>query len=189
MNESKIPVRYSKALFDYAHSKGVTEEVERDMRLILNLSSTEEFILLTTNPVIRPSKKKMILEKAFANTLSEPSMSLCRLVVDKGRESYLAAIARYYITLSVKERGLTDVLLTTAVPVSEKIKERIATVVAEVFSTMPLMKERIDKDIVGGFILQVDDKLLDASVRTALRRVTGELSRPDGRIITNNKEN
>lgn len=171
MNDSKISVRYAKALFELALEKNKLVEIEADMRLIMEISLLDEFRALLENPVVLPSKKQEIFEIAFKGALDSLSFSLIRQIIGNGREQYLPAIARNFISSSVKHRGITQATLTTAVKAGDKIKRSIITMVSNYFRTDVALKEVVNKDIIGGFILRVDDTLIDASVRNRLRKV------------------
>jgi len=171
MNDSKISVRYAKALYELALENDKLVVVESDMKLLLEISELEDFRTLIQNPVIPSSKKIEIFNSAFKAGLSDLSLSLANQLFRSGREQYIPAIARNFIKSSVKQRGITQVSLTTAVTASNKVKKDIEKMVSEKFSTQVLLKEIVDKDIVGGFVLRIDDNMIDASVRNRLKKI------------------
>jgi F-type H+-transporting ATPase subunit delta len=103
------------------------------------------------------------------------SLSLIDLIVKNGRESFIPAIARNFIHETKKFNGITDSVLTTAVKVDDKVRKQITDMITDVFKTKVDLKENIDPEIVGGFILQIDDSYIDASVRNKLRKIKKEL--------------
>jgi len=171
MNDSKISVRYAKALFELALEKDKLLQVEADMRLILEISLMDEFKDLLENPVVLPSKKEEIINAAFKGALTGLSFSLIRQVIRNGREIFLPAIARNFISSSEKHRGLTQVYLTTAVQASDKIKRDIKKMLSEYYNTEVSLNEVVNEEIIGGFILRVGDNLIDASVKNRLRKI------------------
>jgi F-type H+-transporting ATPase subunit delta len=175
MNDSKISVRYSRALFQLAIDKKLLDKVSQDMVFISEVCKTPEAKELIHNPVIRPSKKTAILHNLLDGKVEEITLSLIDLVIRNGRESFLPAIARVFIHETMKYHGVTETYLTTAVGVDEKVKKEISDLVAEVFGTKVDLKENIDPDILGGFILRVDDNYIDASIRNKLRKISKEL--------------
>jgi F-type H+-transporting ATPase subunit delta len=175
MNESRISVRYAKAVFEVALDKGVLKEVGEDMAIILNVSYSPDFRIFAGNPAIPPSKKKEIFHAAFENELNPVTFSLTDLVIANGREGYLAAIARNFIALSKKEMGITDAEVTTAVGITEQLRSRLKKVISDTFSTRAEIKEFVDPAIIGGFVVRIEDNLFDASVRTKLKKIGKEL--------------
>jgi F-type H+-transporting ATPase subunit delta len=75
----------------------------------------------------------------------------------------------------MKYHSVTETYLTTAIGVDSTVRKEIADLVAEVFSTKVDLKENIDPNIIGGFILRVDDNYIDASIRNKLRKISKEL--------------
>jgi F-type H+-transporting ATPase subunit delta len=176
MNDSKISVRYSKALLQSAINKNIIDDVNSDMILIMEVCSMTEMKELLQNPVIVPSRKRGIFHKIFENNIEDTTLSLIDLVVMNGRESFLPAIARVFMSETRKYKGITETVLTTAVPVDEKIKTQIKELVASVFNTKVDLKETIDSEIIGGFILKIEDNFIDASVRNKLKKIKKELT-------------
>ena len=74
-----------------------------------------------------------------------------------------------------KHNGITESVLTTAVKVDVKIKKQITDLLSEVFKTKIEIEENIDSEIIGGFILRVDDNYIDASIKNKLRKIKKEL--------------
>jgi len=175
MNDSKISVRYSRALFQSALEKKILEKVNEDMIFISEICKIQEAKEFLHSPVIFPSKKTEIFHKILGNNLEEITLSLIDLVVKNGRESFLPAIARVFIHETKKYKGITESVLTTAVKVNAKVKKQIIELISEVFKTKVELEENIDRDLIGGFILRVDDNYIDASIRNKLRRIKKEL--------------
>jgi F-type H+-transporting ATPase subunit delta len=175
MNDSKISVRYSRALFQSALEKKMLERVYQDMNHVGQVCAVPEVRELLHSPIVRPSKKTEILHAVFGKELSGLTCSLIDMVIKNGRETYLPAIARVFMSNTMKYNGITDTILTTAVKVDDKIKKQISGLISSAFKTKVELKEVIDKDIIGGFILRIDDKLIDASIRNKLRRIGKEL--------------
>lgn len=176
MNDSKISVRYAKALFSLAAENKVLESIYTDMAYLLELCRIPEVKELLENPVIVPSRKEDILHKVTGEKIHKLTASLIGLVVKNGRETFIPAIAREFIRETKQHKGITEAVLTTAVRVDDKIRAQITDLVAGIFKTKVELKEEIDKDIIGGFILRVEDSYIDASVRKKLRVIEKELT-------------
>ncbi len=175
MNEGKISVRYSRALFETALEKKLLDKVYQDMKFISEMCKVPEMKEFLNSPIIRPSKKTDILHKVLGKNVEKITFSLIDMIVKNGRESFLPAIARVFIHETKEYNGITESVLTTAVPVDAKIKTQITDLISGVFKTKVELKEVIDKDIIGGFILRVEDNYIDASVKNKLRKIEKEL--------------
>lgn len=175
MNDSKISVRYSRALFQSALEKKIIDKVNDDMIFIAEvcrLPETKEFL---HSPIIPPSKKEEIFHRMLEGNIEKITMSLIDLVVKNGRESYLPAIARVFIHETLKYKGITESVLTTAIKVDPGVKKQITDLISKVFSTQVELQEIVDPSIIGGFILRVDDNYIDASIQNKLRKIKNEL--------------
>jgi F-type H+-transporting ATPase subunit delta len=181
MNDSKISVRYSRALFQSALEKKILDKVNQDMIFISEICKfpdTKEFL---QSPIIPPSKKTTIFHNMLGSNVEKITLSLIDLVVKNGRESHIPAIARVFISETMKHKGVTKSVLTTAVKIDVKIRKQITDLISEVFKTKVELEEKIDTGIIGGFILRVDDNYIDASIKNKLRKIRKELK---GNILT-----
>jgi F-type H+-transporting ATPase subunit delta len=176
MNDSKISVRYSRALFHSAEEKKLLDKVYQDMIFIAELCRIEEVKEVLTSPIIVPSKKKAILSGLLEKNVEKITLSLVDLLIKNGREDYLPAVARVFRDETLKYHGITPTSLITAVPVNDTTRKQISSLVSSVFKTKVELTESVDKGIIGGFILKVNDNYIDASVKTKLRKVKKGLS-------------
>jgi F-type H+-transporting ATPase subunit delta len=175
MNDSKISVRYSRALFQTALEKKILDKVNQDMIFISEICKFPETKEFLQSPIIVPSKKEAVFHKILGDNVEKITLSLIDLIVKNGRESFIPAIARVFIHETKKYKGITESILTTAVKVNEKVKKQINDLISEVFKTKVELKENIDPEILGGFILQIDDNYIDASIKNKLRKIRKEL--------------
>jgi len=175
MNESRISVRYSKALFQSALDRNILDTINQDMVLIRDICAVPEVKELLTNPVIRPAKKADTLKGILGRDINPLTLSLVELVVRNGRERYLPSIARVFVHETKKHRGITESVLTTAVKIDPELKKQVSGMIEKLLDTKVDLKENIDESIIGGFILRVEDNYVDASIRNKLRKIRSEL--------------
>lgn len=176
MNEGKIPVRYAKALFETALSRNTLDRVFDDMNYVGEVCRIPQIDELLKSPVITPSLKTKVLTEIFGKDISGLTMSLIGLMVKNGRESFLPAVARNFRDRTMKYKGITESSLVTAVPVGDKTKKAVENLISQKFKTKALLKESVDPEIIGGFVLKVNDYFIDASLRSRLRKIRKELS-------------
>ena len=81
----------------------------------------------------------------------------------------------YFIHETMKYKGITESVLTTAVKVDDKLRNRLLILFRMSFKTKVELKEIIDPEIIGGFILRIDDNYIDASIKNKLRKIKKEL--------------
>lgn len=183
MNHSKISVRYSKALFQVAIEKNLLDKISTDMLFISDLCKLSEVKEILESPIIIPSKKTAIFQSILEKNVEKVTLTLVALLIKNGRESFLPAVARVFRDETLKFQGITETYLTTAVPVNDKIRKQISELISSVFNTKVELKETVDKEIIGGFVLKVNDNFIDSSVRNKLRKIKKELSVKFSRTI------
>jgi F-type H+-transporting ATPase subunit delta len=171
MNDSKISVRYSKALFETAVERNVLDKVYQDMVFISQLSEMEEVKEILASPVITPSKKKSILFSVLEKNVEKTTLMMVDLLIKNGRENFLPAVARVFKTNTLKYRGITETSLVTAIRVNDATRKKVTDLVEKTFNTKAELTETVSKDIIGGFILKINDNYIDASIRNKLRKI------------------
>lgn len=181
-----VSMRYAKALMEYAKSTGAEERMYVAM-CALNRSFEKHPDLRTAleNPIL-PLQEKFSLICAAAVGDAPAGRELTRfitLVLKNRREPFLQYICLSYLDLYRKSRHIGVAKLTTAVPVSHEVWERIRdTASHQLHATMELQTE-VDPSIEGGFIFDINGFRLDASIATQLKRVKQQFIDKNRRIV------
>ena len=173
MLNPRLAGRYAKSLIDLAVQTNQLEVVYKDMLYLQSIcKASREFVNLLRSPIISADKKGKILESITKGKVSELTASFNSLMVKKGRESTLPEIIEAFITMYNEIKGIHKVKLTTAQPVSEGLKESIVNKFLSTTSLKNIQLEAVVKDeLVGGFILEFDNKLVDASIIRDLKDI------------------
>ena len=174
MQNPRLAARYAKSLIDLSMEMNGLESTLADMRLIEQACSvSHEFLNMLRSPIISADKKIAIINSIFGTNISDLTKRFAHLLIAKGREMFLAEISTAFIAQYNVHKNIATVNLTTATPIDDKLK---AAIVAKV---TPLMrqgctvevKSAVNKDLIGGFVVEVEDKLFDASIRKRLADV------------------
>lgn len=176
MNQSKISVRYAKAIFETAKENNVQKEVFSDFILISDLiSKNADFNEVISSPVIKPSEKALLFSEVFTSAVNALTMKFLGLIVSNNREKYLVDIARVYSDLYHKENNIKEVVLTTPFGIDDEIKEQLAKTVADSFKSGVEVKDQINPNMIGGVIVRIDNMQLDLSIATQLKEIKESL--------------
>jgi F-type H+-transporting ATPase subunit delta len=176
MNESKITVRYAKALFGLVKEDGTLDIQKKDIELLFQcLKEIPELLEVIHSPVMKASEKTRLFDLSFADSFSPLTVTFLHLVLDSRREEYLPGICRYFLDLIKAEQGIRDAELVTASPLDEKLRQSIISLITKNFHTKVDLHEKVDGSIIGGFILRVGDQQLDASLSSKLEKIKNEL--------------
>jgi F-type H+-transporting ATPase subunit delta len=173
---SRLAVRYAKALIGLAIEKGKANEVYQDMLLIKKMcAESREFTVLLHSPVVKPYRKEKILQALTDGRVTVITTNFNKLLVERTRESYLPEIAESYIEQYKEYKKIHVVKLTTAVPVSEKVKANFVSKVKEVSGVEHIeLQTEVNPDIIGGFIFESEGRLVDASVAYDLNSIRNQ---------------
>ncbi len=172
MNESKISVRYAKALFQLGKEKNVLDTIVTDMKLIDELCNTvHDFWLMVESPVIKTSQKRQTVKSVLADKLDGISLNFLDMVFENHREIFIKDMVRNFLDLYLKDKGVVSAKLTTASVIGKEGKANLSEMLKKAFDSKIELEEVLDKDIIGGFVLRVDDQELDMSVSTQLNQI------------------
>ncbi len=173
MSNPRLATRYAKSLIDLSIEKGLLEEVYKDILYLKSVfESSQELINFLNNPVITSDQKLKVVKSLDSERTGELTKSFNRLLIRKGRESYLPEIADAFIEQYKVHKGIYTVTLITAIPVSEDVKNIIISRI----KSQGRMKEVelltvVQENIIGGFILEGSGRRIDASVAYDLAKI------------------
>ncbi len=175
MNDSKISVRYAKALFHAADEEKKLERVVKDVKAFENALQMPRFREVLQSPVVKTSAKKQLIKDGFKKDVDELFFNFVLLVLTNKRESYLVPILRNLKALYKEKLGIKTAELTVSAEINDTLRKKFSDLMSKTFNSKIEFEEKIDPDIIGGFILKVEDEQFDASVKSELARVKKKL--------------
>jgi F-type H+-transporting ATPase subunit delta len=169
MNTGIITMRYAKALFAYTEHEEASEEVFVEMETLARNFALEPRLRPTLlNPLLRVRDKVALVKSAISERVSRQSWRFIRLVVRNHREDMLQNMALNYLVLYRKARNINIATMETAVPLPPEIEERLKAMKNNhSHGTIELIK-RVNPDLIGGFIFQMNYLRIDGSVASQL---------------------
>ncbi len=181
MPNPRLATRYAKALLDLSIEKGQLEQVYADMQWIKAVcKSNPDFVNLLRSPIIKSDVKKKILDAVTAGKLSDLSIAFNKLITTKGRESNLPEISNAFIEAYKAEKNIHTVKLTTASQVTDATKETIINQIKKSAGFEKIeLETKVNADLIGGFVLQIGDKLVDASIAYDLKTIAKQFENND----------
>jgi F-type H+-transporting ATPase subunit delta len=181
MPNPRLATRYAKSLIDLAKEKDQLEQVYADMQWLQAVNkSNRDFVNVVKSPVIKPDTKVKIVEAVTKGNVSEMTNGFIRLMIKKGRESFLPEVVNAFVTQYKVFKNIHVIHLTTATALSEELKNAI---VNQVKSTTDMknieLETKVDADLIGGFVVQAGDKLIDASIAYDLKNIAKQFENND----------
>lgn len=175
MKESRIALRYAKALFELAEEQNFLEQAHNDMQLVQSVClSNKDFRLMLYSPIIKTDKKTAILKQLFKGTVHDISLSFLLIIASKRREAYLDEIAKQFIEFYRESKNIITAYLTTAEATNDATRNKVLNIVKDYTHKDVVLVEEIKEKIMGGFILKFADKQLDESINTKIIRLKRE---------------
>jgi F-type H+-transporting ATPase subunit delta len=178
MVDSRAASRYVKSLLGLAVEKNALEAVHSDMLLFSKvLDENRAFELVLRNPIIKHDKKRDILERIFEGKVHPLSMAIFDILTRKNREALLPTIAREFHAAYNVYKGIGRAYITTAVPLDAQLRADFESIVKKISEKDKVeLTEKIDKEMIGGFILNVADRQIDASMKNKLKALKVQFS-------------
>jgi F-type H+-transporting ATPase subunit delta len=181
MSNPRLAARYAKSLIDLSIEKDQLENVYADMQWLQEIcKASRDFVNVLRSPVIKPEMKIKILEAITTGNISEITSIFNRLLIKKSRESNLPDIIKAFIKQYKEHKNIHLVKLTTAVPISDEVKNEIITQINKTAGYENIeLETKVNEDLIGGFVLQTGDQLVDASVSYDLKNIARQFENND----------
>ncbi len=176
MRSTKSAIRYAKAILELSSETNAVDQVASDMERIVEAGKdTGDFQVFLNSPVIKTDKKISILKVLFPE-FTELTMSFIELITKNKREYLLTEIASAFVSLLKKQNGIVPISVTSAVKLEKQtlnqILEKLKSHVDGAFE----VTEEVDPSLIGGFVVRMEDKQIDASIASQLNRMKIELA-------------
>jgi F-type H+-transporting ATPase subunit delta len=176
MASTKAAIRYAKAILDLSNSKGISESVNNDMKLIAStINGNLELNTFIQNPTIKVEVKESALLEVFA-TVDNVTKGLLHLLFENKRFEILEAIAVKYSELFDIMNNVEVAKVTTAIAMDAALEAKVLAKIATLSDKKITIENIVDPAIIGGFILRIGDQQYNASVANRLQVLKRELS-------------
>jgi F-type H+-transporting ATPase subunit delta len=179
MSVTKIATRYAKSILDLSIEQGKLELVYNDMHTLQAAAKNRDLLLFLKSPVIHADKKIAALTAIFNGKVDQLTLAYISLLANKGREGYLPEITAQFIYQYKTLNKITSVKVTTATAMNESLLEdlRQKLIASGVATDNIEIETAIDNDLIGGFVLEFDNKRYDASVSHKLEELKSQFSK------------
>ncbi len=167
-----VATRYAKSLLQLAVEKAQLEKVYADMLQVQHICElNKDFIRFLNSPIINTDKKLSVLAEVFTGNVSEMSLGFLKVLTNKRREMYIGDIAKSFITQYKEYKNILTAVITSARGIDSAEKTKVLELVKQTAKGEVELVEKVDKDLIGGFVLRIGDKQVDASVSRKLNEL------------------
>ena len=177
INSSKVAKRYAKALLDYSIEKHEEDNfVQEISSLVEVVRENPDLRALLHSPIVRMEIKHKVLQEVFSQRSAILNL-LIEILVENKRVSDLYGIAREYVIQYNRYKGKTTAYLTTAVELPESLKAQFVQKAIVLSGGKKItLESRVEPQLIGGFILRIDDLQYNASIAHKLYGIKEQLS-------------
>ena len=177
MKGFKVAGRYAQSLLELAQERDAIDAVLKDMTALINVANeNRDFTAFLNNPIIKSDKKNSVLDKVFP-AFQEITKKFAHLLTKNRREMLLPLIAEEFTAKVKQHRGIVPVTLTSAHKLSDDVKKQILDKLNKGIKGDIELNEKIDEDLIGGFVVRMGDTKIDASVAHQLNELKQRLTR------------
>lgn len=172
----KADRRYAKALFSLATEQGCLDPVSEDLASLAHLlDHSPELASFTSHPLILGAQRTEAMEAIFGGKAHALTLQFLRFLDDQGRLGNLRGICESFERLYHDHVGISRVSIVSAVPMREDQVEAIKTRLAEKLGKTIEADTRVDPSLIGGFRVQVEDRMIDQSISAKLTKFKRQL--------------
>ena len=179
MSVIRIATRYAKSLIELAVEQGKLAQVEADMKVLQNAVHNRDLYLMLKSPIIANDRKISAMDALFKSQFDSLTMGYLKLLITKNREGYLPEITAEFGEQYKILKKITTVRVTTATPLSDAVLDdlRKKILASGVTSENLDLQLSVDPDLIGGFVLEFDNKRYDASAAHKLDQLRAQFSK------------
>ena len=164
-----VASRYAKSLLQLAVEKGQLEKVYADMLFVQSTCEQhKDFVRFLNSPIINTDKKLSVLKEVFAGHIGEMSVGFFTILTNKRREMYMGDIAKSFVSQYKEYKNILTAVITSATGIDATVKSKVLELVKQTTKGEVELVEKVDKDLIGGFVLRIGDRQVDASVSRKL---------------------
>jgi F-type H+-transporting ATPase subunit delta len=179
MSVTRIATRYAKSLLELAIEQNKLEQVHSDMSSLKKAVAHRELALMLKSPIIQGDKKVAVIKALFRDNFDVLTLAYLELLINKGREMYIPEIVREFDLQYKILKHITSVRIISAAPLSEDAVEMLRSRLldSKVTSDSLEIETVVDPELIGGFVLEFDDKRYDASIISKLNDLKAAFSK------------
>jgi F-type H+-transporting ATPase subunit delta len=176
MKQSGAAVQYARALLDLANEKNQAEPIGQEMaELAKVIEGNKSLASFLADPGISAGDRTRLIDKVFKGRVSQLVMNLMGVLNSKGRLGLLHGVAEAYHELLDEQLGNVEVDVTVAHRLDQPALEQVRQRISQALKKNAVVHQYVDEKIIGGIVVRVDDKLIDASVKSQLESMKRQL--------------
>lgn len=167
---------YAEAMFDLAEESGQGDALLEELHDVAALAENDPRLgHFFGSPFVDEDVRARVIETIFRGKGSDLLVDSLQVINRHGRLALLRAVAEAYRLEHRVRRGQVDVVVRTAMPLSDSQRARLVEVLTRVLARRPALIERVEPSLLGGIVVEVAGWKYDASVANRLQGLSEAL--------------
>ena len=177
MDNGKISVRYARALFQLAQEQNCEDAVYDGMTRFAHnyVLAIAQFNEVLADPIVAQEEKVKLIEMAVGEPMHDCLRQFIAFVAEQKREDKMFLIALKYMEMYRTKHHILSTNVTTATELPEATYDKIKAFIKQTFDADAEIDVKIDPSLIGGFILDIENTRMDASVAGQLNALKNKL--------------
>ncbi len=163
--------RYARAIFEVAQEEGETEDWGERLRRLRELFANPDLRMFLSDPTVPSERRQEVAADVAGEQLGSEGVNLAKLLVENDRAGEVDDVADEYERLADEAAGRVRAIVTTAVELPRDDVQALVRDLSDRLGKEVKVEVDIDPRIVGGLVLQIGDRIVDASVATRLQQL------------------
>ena len=171
-------VRYSNALYGISVDKGIQNRMYEESKELLSIFSTNtNFNTIFKSQLLNKKKQISVVSNLFSEKkekkiqVSKDLLGLIMLLATNSRLNILEGVLKRYLELHISDNKEIEVKVSSVVKINDSLENNLKKILSKNGKLKVKIINLIDKDLLGGLIIQIGSNLIDTSIRTKLNRV------------------
>ena len=164
-----IGKRYALALFEAGQELEKLDSFKEELNYVTTILNEEpNLVTILEHPKISKKDKKELIMNVFRKSVSEEMLNFLYIIIDKGREKNILDINMEYKYLYNETKNIVEVVAVTAVPMDKGSQDKLTVVLSEKLGKTVRIENEVDKSILGGVLLKMENKIIDGTIKGRL---------------------
>jgi F-type H+-transporting ATPase subunit delta len=173
---SSVATAYARPLLELANEQNQAEAIGQELTGLREVvESNPTFAEFLANPGVGETERTQVLDRVFQGRASPLLMNFLRVLNARGRLGLLVQVSHAYDDLLDELFGKIEVDVTVAQRLSPEELEEVGRRVSQALGKEAVVHQYVDESIIGGLVLRVQDRLIDASVRSQLQSLKKQM--------------
>lgn len=166
MTDSIVASRYAQAIYELAKEAKLIEDVYRELSFVMETyEANEEFRNFINHPLVNVEDKNKFISNIFVDKLCILALNSIHYLIDKNRLSLIKDITKEYLKSYYAENRKVEAEATFAIKPNEAQLQLLNENLKKRMNKEIILSTKIDKSILGGVVIRIEDQIIDASIR------------------------